>query len=432
MATAIARDSNKKPTPPLADPVQLAHTLCFRLLTEGHVAAFAEAVKLLGLTPSATNSSNMVSAGTEARGSAVTGAIASPTAVQRLCVLLAAREDALQRVPASAMVMASPAVLQTTRAIALFLLDLLPESAFEYARRTLMIASALATPPALPVTGKPGTPLDPAVVLGICETFTSDDARSAVIDAHLLVGDTCAAVGKYEEGIMHYKKALIVPEAVERLVQTSVLFAQQQLHAGHQAAAAATYKSALMCIPPLHPRAAPLEMRLRRRLGLVFLSLDELASAESQLVQFLSWAQLPANMQYILPSSSKKATPSAGSNENKDPIGTASLALAQVRERGGDLTGASQVLQGYLDLRGKDPRCAERASVMLGNLWNRLDQAGKAADLLRDAKDDSAACQLGIARGTAVWSDFLAAVNSTPQDYYKLTDKLRKQFRACP
>ncbi|KAI9190021.1 hypothetical protein H9P43_001454 [Blastocladiella emersonii ATCC 22665] len=409
------------PPPTTSQATAMAQTLCMRLLTEGHVAAFAEAFELLGLGEDADHGGSGAGADggsahpvvePDARAIARTKLRASPAHVQRLCVHLAAREDALLRTPPTANVV-PPALYTATRTLALFLLEALPHAATEYARRALDLALAMRAVPPTPATPSTerASPATPAA---------SVDPETAVLESQVTMADSLAMLDMHAEAIAQYKHALSIPEAVDRLVISAHRLVQAEERAGRWDMAAAQYLDVLACISPDHPRATQIDMELRQRLGLVRLNLGDLKTAETELGAFLDWAHT-------------SPPPPVDPAKLAADIGAASLALAECREQAGDLETAAKVLTDYLDAAGStdhDSTHTQRATVLLGNLLNRLDRVGHASELLATAQGDAAACQLGIARGAALFDEFLAAVNTSTRDVYAFMDQIHTRNAA--
>ncbi|ORZ39432.1 hypothetical protein BCR44DRAFT_36138 [Catenaria anguillulae PL171] len=415
----------------------LAHTLCTRLLTDGHVAAFSQAFTLLGLgQPNLPNTDQSGSSSTEsttslnatAPSAAFTSTqhrinqsrlASSPAHVQRLCTLLTAVEDARARLPPSAPFASSPALWHATRALAVFLTDVLPDAAVEYAKQALQVAQKLTDPPTPVVPVTPSTANKPAVA---APAMSEEEAKQAVVDAHVLVGNACAQLGMWPAAMVEYRLALSVPEAVERLVYSAMQYAVTEEHSPTTLPnAIRIYKDTLLCIPPLHPRASTLEMKLRRRLGLAYMLQGDLTAAEVQLTQFLTWTQ----------SHPRPNLAASSADWPDDPVGSVSLALAECRELAGDLEGAVIVLNEYMNMSasgtGGGP-VREKVAVVLGNLLNRLNRGGAVAGLLKDCKGDKAACQLGIARGLDLFDEFMKSVNKSPQDMFRFMDEVRDKY----
>ncbi|KNE55714.1 hypothetical protein AMAG_01593 [Allomyces macrogynus ATCC 38327] len=161
-------------------------------------------------------------------------------------------------------------------------------------------------------------------------------------------------------------------------------------------------------------------MDLHRRLGRANLELGRLDAARPALEQFLEWAQTLTGA-----SVPPEASPAA--------IGAAVLAVAKCRDQLGDLEGAMTVLRTYLDSGTATAVEAlparHRAAVMLGNLLNRMGHGATAAGFLQSATDDASCVQLGIARGTPLLEDLLAAANAGPQAAMAYLGQVRRWAR---
>ncbi|KAJ3359846.1 hypothetical protein GGF32_008979 [Allomyces javanicus] len=359
----------------------LLRAMALKLLTDGYVDSFADLFAMMRLDDASADH-------TPPSGGAVAAHAlwrrqvqfrTSPAHVQRLCKLLAGREDAVLR--------ADQADSYTAcRALAAFLLDAFPVAAARFADEALTTALAIRA------TGK--------VLNAIPEP------EMAVVEARVALAEALAKQGNHAEAIAQCHQALVLPNAVDRMIQSVQTVAEEHEAAGQWASAHDLYATTLAHVPPTHPRAVPLTMDLHRRLGRANLELGRLDAARPALEQYLEWAQTLTDT-----SAPPEASPAA--------IGAAVLAVAECRDQLCDLEGAMTILRTYLDSGAATAVEAvparHRAAVMLGNLLNRMGHGATAAGFLQSATDDASCVQLGIARGTPLLDDLLAAVNAGPQ-----------------
>ncbi|KNE58522.1 hypothetical protein AMAG_04089 [Allomyces macrogynus ATCC 38327] len=370
----------------------LLRAMALKLLTDGYVDSFADLFAMMRLDDA--NADHTPPSG----GAVAAHALwrrqvqfrTSPAHVQRLCKLLAGREDAVLR--------ADQADSYTAcRALAAFLLDAFPVAAARFADE------ALSTALSIRAAGK--------VLNAIPEP------EMAVVEARVALAEALAKQGNHAEAIAQCHQALVLPNAVDRMIQSVQTVAEEHEAAGQWAAAHDLYGTTLAHVPPTHPRAVPLTMDLHRRLGRANLELGQLDAARPALEQYLEWAQTLSDA-----SAPREASPAA--------IGAAVLAVAECRDQLGDLEGAMTVLRAYLDsgtaAAVEAVPARHRAAVMLGNLLNRMGHGATAAGFLQSATDDASCVQLGIARGTPLLGDLLAAVNAGPQAAMAYLDQVRR------